>query len=360
MRPGWSPIARSPVSTPGVNDARSSESWRMVRVSPDPAEDDLLVGDQAADPQAVHADAVDVGARGRRRGRWRSRRAPARSPASRAGGGDQLRRTPRGAGGRVGLVGVVQLDDLDRLVERRRGRGEAHHQHRADREVRGDQHAGPRGVGQPAAQRRRAGPSSKPVVPTTAWMPWPTQNSRLSITTSGWVKSTTASAPAATRSSSASSASIAGHQLEVVGRLDRPAHLGADPAPRAQHARPSPRSARTHRADNLGHRATRRVPVTAPAAVWQAVAHGAADDPGPDPVGGRAHGRPARRPRARDRLRSGRRRRADLQRLETGKLFAIDRSESGVDRTKRRNAAATSRPAGSPSARSTWPPCGCR
>ena len=54
-------------------------------------------------------------------------------------------------------------------------------------------------------------------------------------------------------------------------------------------------------------------------------------------MGGRVHGRPARRPRARDRLRSRCRRRADLQRLETGKLFAIDRSESGVDRTRRRS-----------------------
>ena len=34
----------------------------MVRVSPDPAQDHLLVRDQAADPQTVHADAVDVGA----------------------------------------------------------------------------------------------------------------------------------------------------------------------------------------------------------------------------------------------------------------------------------------------------------
>ena len=59
--------------------------------------------------------------------------------------------------------------------------------------------------------------------------------------------------------------------------------------------------------------------------------------PAADPVGGRPHGRPAARPGARDRLRTRRRRRADLRRLETGKLFAIDRSESGVDRTKRRN-----------------------
>src|SRR5699024_2170709 len=38
--------------------------------------------------------------------------------------------------------------------------------------------------------------SVKPVVPTTAWMPWVTQYSRFPITTSGWVKSMTTSAPA--------------------------------------------------------------------------------------------------------------------------------------------------------------------
>ena len=53
-------------------------------------------------------------------------------------------------------------------------------------------------------------------------------------------------------------------------------------------------------------------------------------------MGGRPDGRQAQRPRARDRLRPGRRRGADLPAAETGKLFAIDRSESGVDRTKRR------------------------
>jgi hypothetical protein len=50
--------------------------------------------------------------------------------------------------------------------------------------------------------------SSNPVVPTTAWMPWSMQNRRLSITTSGCVKSTTASAPAVTSSSIESSASM--------------------------------------------------------------------------------------------------------------------------------------------------------
>ncbi|CPZ88408.1 Uncharacterised protein [Mycobacteroides abscessus] len=33
--------------------------------------------------------------------------------------------------------------------------------------------------------------SVKPVVPTTAWMPLPIKNFRLSMTTSGWVKSMT-------------------------------------------------------------------------------------------------------------------------------------------------------------------------
>jgi energy-coupling factor transport system ATP-binding protein len=107
------------------------------------AEHDLLVRHQAADPQAVDVDTVDdrptsaVEARRRRVGHGR---AAGLAP----GGRDQLRRTARGAAGRVRLVGVVQLDDLDRLVEPRGLRGEAHHQDRADREVRGDQHAGRR------------------------------------------------------------------------------------------------------------------------------------------------------------------------------------------------------------------------
>ena len=75
-------------------------------------------------------------------------------PGLAAGGRDQLRRTPRGAGGRVGLVRVVQLDDLDRLVERRGRRGEPHHQDRADREVRArSARRSPGESRQPAAQR---------------------------------------------------------------------------------------------------------------------------------------------------------------------------------------------------------------
>src|SRR6478735_5022128 len=114
-------------------------------------EDDLLVRHEATDAQAVHTDALDVGATraleagGRRVGHWGA-------AGVAAGGGDQLSRAPRGAGRGVGLVGVVQLDDLDRLEERRGLRGEAHHQDRADGEVGGDQHADTRGVGEPGLE----------------------------------------------------------------------------------------------------------------------------------------------------------------------------------------------------------------
>ena len=59
------------------------------------------------------------------------------------------------------------------------------------------------------------------------------------MTTSGWVKSTTASASAATSSSRESPRSTCGHQLEVVGLLDGPADLGSDLAPGPQDPDPS-------------------------------------------------------------------------------------------------------------------------
>ena len=75
------------------------------------------------------------------------------SPASRRAAATSSAVRRDGAARRVGLVGVVQLDDLDRLVEGRGCGGEAHHQHRADREVGRDQDPDPRGVGQRLAER---------------------------------------------------------------------------------------------------------------------------------------------------------------------------------------------------------------
>ena len=117
MRPGRSGMART-----ADQDARG-ERRAVHRVVPDreglprSAEQDLLVGDQAASPDGVHVDAVDVGAAGAvEAGRRGVGHRP--EPGLAPGGRDELRRTPRRAAGRVGLVGVVQLDDLDRLVER--------------------------------------------------------------------------------------------------------------------------------------------------------------------------------------------------------------------------------------------------
>ena len=59
--------------------------------------------------------------------------------------------------GRVDLVGVVQLDDLDRLVEAGGLGGERHHQHRAEGEVRGDEHAD---LGRAGGLRRAAPPAA--------------------------------------------------------------------------------------------------------------------------------------------------------------------------------------------------------
>ena len=345
--------ARSPVSTPGVNDTRSSESWRIVSVSPDAAEHAPPGGRPGRGPAARARGCRRRRRRGRRRGRSTSRRAPAPSPASRRAAAISSRRTPRGAGGRVGLVGVVQLDHLDRLEERRGRGGEPHHQHRADGEVGGDQHAGLRGVGEPAARRSRAGPSSKPVVPTTAWMPWSMQNSRLSITTSGWVKSTTACGarprpepagrrrrrPAAT--SSRSSACLHGRGTPRC----RPC-----PAPRARRPVVPPSRRRTYSggisltsAATSGRLGAWRCSTIPPRIRWavdlmdaQPSDHVLEIGCGPG-AGGRADLRAAR----------------DRQAVRDRPLRVRCRPHQAALR------ASTSRPAGSPSARSTWPRCGC-
>nr|BFE68582.1 hypothetical protein GCM10020092_018830 [Actinoplanes digitatis] len=106
------------------------------------AEEDLLVGDQARRPHGVDPHAVDL--RAARTGdlvlgRVRHRTAAGLGP----GTGDQPRRVRRRAARRVQLARVVLLDDLDGLEVAGRLRRELHHQHRADAEVRGDQHADP-------------------------------------------------------------------------------------------------------------------------------------------------------------------------------------------------------------------------
>ena len=177
-----------------------SESCRIVSVSPAPPKQHLLVGDQAAQPHRVDRHAVDVGAAGAVAGRAsvgvRLRGQPGRARGRRRSAGrcgwpcrSARRPCPGGAARR------------SRPTRRTRAAccGEPHHQHRADGEVRarsarrspGAAASQPLSIGQPLL-----GP--KPVVPTTAWIPWARQNSRLPITASGWVKSTATWAPAST------------------------------------------------------------------------------------------------------------------------------------------------------------------
>ena len=357
MSPGRSPIARSAVSTPGVNEARSSESCRIVRVSPDAAQDHLLVRHQAPHPQAVHPDPVHVGAAGAVQG-GAVASGTGGQPGLAPGGRDQLGGTPRRTGRRVRLVRVVQLDHLDRLEERRGRDREPHHQHRADREVGRDQHPGLRGVGQPpltVASRS----SSNPVVPTTAWMPWSMQNSRLSMTASGWVKSTTACALG--RRPAARARRRRRARRRARGRRRRRPRG----TPRCRPC-PAPRAPRPvvplHAGPNLVR--TGRAPVLAAsgryAPIWQGGSHGGAADPGPDPVGRGLHGRPAERPRPRDRLWTRRRRRADLHAGWRPASCSPSTAPSRAWTAPGAGARSSSRPAGSRCARSTWPPCGCR
>ena len=107
--PGCSITCRTAIITPGMNDSRPTESWRIRSVSPGRAQDHLLVRDEAGQAHAVYRDAIHVPAAcardslllGRRPHEWlaASRRHP-------------LRRRDRRPGGRVGLPFVVQLDDL--------------------------------------------------------------------------------------------------------------------------------------------------------------------------------------------------------------------------------------------------------
>ena len=191
------PTRRTASSTPGMNELRSIESWRIVSVWPSPPKIDLLVGDEAR--QADRVDRlVDVA----------------------AGLGDQLGGPLRGARRRVELAVVVKLDDLDLGHVLGGLGGEAHHQHRADREVGGDE-ARWRLRRRSAAVAQRveveAGGADDDVdAGVEAGV------GRSSSAVSGVVKSTTTSASARTSASSRPERGIgAPGELHVVGALDR-------------------------------------------------------------------------------------------------------------------------------------------
>ena len=145
-----------------MKDPRSKESWRSVSCSP-------------ALPSSTSWCAVSPRRRTECTGMpsTRAPRAPSGScvvasgaggvPASARAPGDHRGRACCGAGGRVDLGRVVQLDDLDRLEEGGGPGGESHHEQRPDGEVRRDEHADPgaaagrRRLGELPAQRLEAG-----------------------------------------------------------------------------------------------------------------------------------------------------------------------------------------------------------
>ena len=131
------------------------ESWRMVRVSPSPPSSTswwarrprsrtACTGTPSTSAPRAPSSAVAVAS------------GCGAQPAFVAGLGDQLGGAGGGAGGGVGLVGVVQLDDLDGLEVAGGLLRELHGQDGADGEVRGDEHAGLRGGGEPGRSAARA------------------------------------------------------------------------------------------------------------------------------------------------------------------------------------------------------------
>ena len=195
MSPGRDPTSRMPSSTPGMKDCA------VVGVVPDGqrlprrTEDDLLVGDQPTGPHRVDGHALDLARPGRRpaRSRWRPASARGRRPGGRP-------RPPRPYAGRCrsgrppcpGGAARRSRPTRRTVPPARRTASSAPHPRRSWGRP------GPRRRERPRASRAACASrsSSKPLVPTTAWMPCSTQNCRLAITASGRVRSTATSAPA--------------------------------------------------------------------------------------------------------------------------------------------------------------------
>ena len=175
-----------PGSTPGMNEARSSESCRIVRVSPAPPSRTSWCATRPASrtectcTPSTSAPRAPSGVRRRwrRAGPSRPRPAPRRS-APRCG---------RGAARRVDLVRVVQLDDLGRVEEPgrllRRTASSARRRSRSSARSGHPRPPAPSPPSQPRTTARR--PASKPVVPTTTWRPCPMHQRRLPMTAPGW------------------------------------------------------------------------------------------------------------------------------------------------------------------------------
>ena len=220
-----------------AGDHAGHEGDPVQRVVPDGeglpvgAEQHLLVGDQPAQTYAVNPDPVHLCTAGsrllRNRGirRFRQvRRGPGgRDPPGGGGGGPR-----RG----VGLVGMVQLDDLGTLIESRGLGGEVHHQHRADGEVGRNQHSHPRVPGQqrPELVQTLFGEPGRAHHGMDAVLDAPAEVVQHNVGM-GEVDRDRGSLGRLTIITKIDR----GHQLQAVGGLHGAAHLGPHPAPCPEH-----------------------------------------------------------------------------------------------------------------------------
>ena len=196
---GSAPTRRQASTTPGMNELRSIESWRIVSVWPSP-------------PKTTSWWATRPGSRIEWIGSWTLAPA-AREQLGGAGGGSRRL---------VELAVVVELDDLDLGHVLGDPLAELHHQHGADREVRGDEGAGtlapvPVSVGALAqlleVEAGRADDDADAGVQAL--------DGRCGSAVSGTVKSTTTSASPRTSAELGAERGVgAAAELEAVGRLD--------------------------------------------------------------------------------------------------------------------------------------------
>ena len=206
-----------------------SESWRTVRVSPSPPS---RTSWWASRPRSRTACTGTPSTS--------APRAPSRAvsvasgagavPALRAGLGDELGGAGGGAGRGVHLLGVVQLDDLDGLEVAARRSAANFMVSTAPMEKLGAMSTPVSGeaASQPFSCARRS--SVQPVVPTTAWMPC--RDAELEVVHHrgrGGQLDGDLGAGLGQRLQLVAAAE-GGHQLHVLGGLDGPYRLGADPA----------------------------------------------------------------------------------------------------------------------------------
>src|SRR4051812_33375592 len=205
VRPGCLPISRTASRTPGMNEARSYESWRRVRVSPAapmstswwatrPVSRTACTGTPSTSaPRAPGSSSVVASGDG---GRPAARRAAATRRAVRTA-------VPDGASTLLGWCSSTTSTD-----GKNRAASCANFMSRtAPMPKLGAMTTPTSGLGRSHSATVASLASSKPVVPTTQWMLLSMQNRMLSMTTWGRVKSTTTCAPALAMSKSQSPSS---------------------------------------------------------------------------------------------------------------------------------------------------------